>query len=188
MSYTPFGETPFFSRVRGEAGRMTWLGVALLVLGICALVFPAFATFVATFFVGWVLIIAGVASIFGSFSIRGTGPFFGALLFGLLSLACGVFLLFRPGVGMLVLTLIVGVLFMIQGASEIFLAFEARPSSGWGWMLASAIASIVLAILILAGWPASSLITLGVLMGLNFISSGAAHLMVAHSVRRALRA
>lgn len=188
MTYTPFAESPFFRRVRGEAGRMTWLGVALLVLGVCALVFPELASFVVTFFVGWVLIIAGVASIFGSFSIRGTGPFFGALLFGLLSLACGVFLLFRPGVGLLVLTMIVGVLFMIQGASEIILAFEARPSSGWGWMLGSAVASILVAILILAGWPTSSLITLGVLMGVNFITSGVAHLMVANSVRHALRA
>jgi len=185
---TTFSETPFFRRVRGEAGRMTWLGVALLVLGICALAFPEFATFVATFFVGWVLIIAGVASIFGSFSIRGTGPFFGALLFGLLSLACGVFLLFRPGVGMLFLTLIVGVLFMLQGAAETFLAFEARPSSGWGWMLVSAIASVLVAILILAGWPGTSLITLGVLMGVNFITSGVAHLSIANSVRKELKA
>lgn len=184
MTYTRFAETPFFRRVRGEAGRMTWLGVALLVLGICALVFPVFATLVATFFVGWVLVIAGVADIFGSFSIRGTGPFFGALLFGLLCLACGVFLLFRPGIGMLALTMTVGVLFIIQGAAETFLAFEARPSTGWGWMLASAIVSIILAIIIIAGWPGSSLITLGVLIGVNFITSGVAYLTVANSVRK----
>jgi uncharacterized membrane protein HdeD (DUF308 family) len=128
-----------------------------------------------------------VASVFGAFSIRGTGPFFGALLFGLLSLAGGVFLLFRPGVGMLLLTLLVGVLFMVQGAAETFLAFEARPSKGWGWMLASALVSIVLAIVILAGWPGSSLITLGILIGVNFITSGIAHLSVAHSVRSALQ-
>jgi uncharacterized membrane protein HdeD (DUF308 family) len=184
MTYTPFADTPFFKRVRGEAGRMTWLGAALVILGIVALVFPVIASFVATYFVGWLLVVAGVAGIFGSFSIRGTGPFFGALLFGLLSLACGVFLLFRPGVGMLLLTLIVGVLFIIQGAAETFLAFEARPSKGWGWMLASAIASVILAIVIIAGWPGSSLITLGLLMGLNFITSGVAYLTVANSVRR----
>jgi uncharacterized membrane protein HdeD (DUF308 family) len=187
MTHTSFSESSFFRRVRGEAGRMTWLGVALLVLGICALVFPVFASFVATFFVGWVLVIAGVASVFGAFSIRGTGPFFGALLFGLLSLAGGVFLLFRPGVGMLLLTLTVGVLFIVQGAAETFLAFEARPSKGWGWMLASAAASVILAILIIAGWPGSSLVTLGLLMGVNFITSGLAHLAVAHSVRTALQ-
>jgi uncharacterized membrane protein HdeD (DUF308 family) len=189
MTHTPFAETPFFRRVRGEAGRMTGLGLALLALGIAALVFPMFASLVATYFVGWLLVIAGLATVFGAFSIRGTGPFFGALLFGLLSLACGVFLLFRPGVGMLVLTLTVGVLFIIQGAAETFLAFEARPSRGWGWMLASAVASIILAIVIIAGWPGSSLITLGILIGVNFITSGFAYLSVAHSVRRtALRA
>jgi uncharacterized membrane protein HdeD (DUF308 family) len=88
---------------------------------------------------------------------------------------------------MIVLTLLVGVLFMIQGAAETFLAFEARPSKGWGWMLASAVISIVLGIIIIAGWPGSSLITLGILIGVNFITSGLAHLSVAHSVRHALQ-
>jgi uncharacterized membrane protein HdeD (DUF308 family) len=187
MTHTAFTESPFCSQVRREAGRMTWMGVALLALGIVALIFPVVSTLATTFFVGGIFVIAGLATIYGAFSIRGTGPFFGALLLGLLSLACGVFMLFRPGVGTVFLTMLVGLLFIFEGASELFVAFEARPSPGWRWMLFSAIASIVLAVIIISGWPGTALFTLGVLLGINFISAGIAYLALANSVKKAVR-
>ena len=52
-----------------------------------------------------------------------------------------------------------------------------------GWMLGSAVASIILAIVIIAGWPGSSLITLGVLMGVNFITSGVAWVYLRHTMK-----
>ena len=61
--------------------------------------FQCFQTLVAALLVGWVLLISGALTFFGSFSIHGTGPFFGALLLSLLSLAAGVFLLFNPLAG-----------------------------------------------------------------------------------------
>jgi uncharacterized membrane protein HdeD (DUF308 family) len=179
-------ESPFSDRIRGESGKLTWLGVGFLVLGIAALVFPYLFTLAATFFVGWIFLISGIGAVFTSFSIRGTGPFFGALLLGLLSVAAGAFLLFRPGVGALMLTMTVGILFMFQGASELFVALEARPLPAWGWMLLSAIASVLLGFVIIAGWPGSSMATLGILIGVNFISSGVGYLALARTAKGAL--
>ena len=133
-------ENAFHAQVRKEAGRFIWLGAALLVIGIVALVFPVVSTLVATIFVGWLLIFSGAVTLYGSFSIRGAGPFFGALLFGLLCVAAGVFMLARPQGGELAITLSLGVLFMVQGAFEILLALELRPARSWGWMLISAAA------------------------------------------------
>ena len=45
---------------------------------------------------------------------------------------------------------------------------------GWVGMLISGIASIVMAFLIAAGWPAISVIVLGILLGVNFLSTGLA--------------
>jgi uncharacterized membrane protein HdeD (DUF308 family) len=165
-----------------------WLGAALLVVGVVALAFPMFSTLVAALFVGWLLIITGAISLFVAFSIRGAGPFFGALLFSLLSIAAGAFILARPTIGELALTISLGALFMVQGAFEAALAFELRPARGWGWMLFSAMASVVLSIVILAGLPQLSLITLGILIGVNFISSGLAYLFIGGAVNRAVKA
>ena len=180
-------EGPFHGIVRREANHLMWLGGALLVVGAAAVVFPLVSTLVATVFVGWLLVISGLATLFASFSIRGAGPFFGSLLSSLLSIAAGIFILVRPGVGELGLTICLGALFMIQGAFEMMLAFELRPAKGWGWMLASALASIVLSLAIVAGLPGASLIALGVIVGVNFISTGIAYLFLGGTVKQGMK-
>jgi uncharacterized membrane protein HdeD (DUF308 family) len=51
-------------------------------------------------------------------------------------------------------------------------------------MLLSGIASIVLSVLIMAGWPAISAVAVGILFGVDFISTGFGFF----SVSRALKA
>jgi uncharacterized membrane protein HdeD (DUF308 family) len=180
-----FAEGVFHSHIRKEANHLMWLGGGQLLIGIAALAFPVFSTLVAALLVGWVLIFSGVAALYGAFMLRGARPFFGALLLGLLSLACGVFILARPIGGALAITLCLGALFMIQGAFEAALAFDVRPTRGWVWMLTSAIASILLSLAIITGWPGSSLIALGVVIGVNFVSSGLAYLFLGSAAKAA---
>ena len=176
-------DTPFHGRVRGASGRLFWLGLAMTLLGIAAVVFPMASTLVAALLVGWVLVFGGALSFIGAFSFHGTGPFFGALLTGLLSLAAGLFIVFSPLAGAVGLTLLLGFLFMFQGAYEIFLAFELRPLPGWWGMLLSGLASAVLAIIIAAGWPAISTIALGILLGVNFLSTGFGYMLVSRALK-----
>ena len=121
----------------------------------------------------------------GALSIHGTGPFFGALLMSLLSIAAGVFLLFNPLAGAVALTLAIGVTFVFQGAFEVYFAFEMRPLPGWESMLISGLASILLAVLIAAGWPQVSMVVLGILLGVNFISTGLAYLFLSRVLKPA---
>ena len=185
MSMTGTHESLFHGRLRSSSGRLLWLGLGFVVIGILALVFPIFSTLVAALFVGWIFLVSGGFMFFGAFSIHGTGPFFGALLLGLLSVVAGVFLIFNPLAGAVALTLLVGVIFSFQGAFEIFFAFETRPHDGWVGMLISGIASIVMAVLIAAGWPAVSLVVLGILLGVNLLTTGIGYIMVSRALRPA---
>jgi uncharacterized membrane protein HdeD (DUF308 family) len=164
---------------------MLWGGIAMLVLGIAALVFPMVFTVVTTFMVGWALLLFGVVTLLGSFSIHGTGPFFGALLAAILALAAGVFLLANPLAGAAALTLIVAGVFSLQGAFEISFAFEMRPHKGWVMMLISGIISVIAAVWIVAAWPGISLVLLGILFGINFASTGLASIYLSRALRRA---
>jgi uncharacterized membrane protein HdeD (DUF308 family) len=176
--------SPFLEQVRKEGAWLMWLGVGYLVIGIAALVYPNVTSLVATLFVGWILIVSGLVSFFGSFSIRGAGPFFGALLFSLLAIGAGVLMVAKPATGELAIVLSLGALFLIQGAFELAMAFELGRGPGWGWLVTSALASIALAIIVLAGWPESSSVFLGVIIGVNFISSGIAYMIVGGEARR----
>ena len=180
-----FAETGLHQEVQKGTSQLMWLGAALVIVGVVALVYPMVSTLVATLFVGWLLIITGVMSLLVAFSIHRAGPFFAALLFSLLSIAAGAFIVARPALGELAITISLGALFMVQGAFEIALAFTVRPARAWVWMLLSAIASIALSIIILSGLPQLSLIVLGVLIGINLISSGIAYLLVGGAARRA---
>jgi uncharacterized membrane protein HdeD (DUF308 family) len=173
----------FHDKLRAASGRLFWLGLLMVVVGIAAVAFPEFSTFAATLLVGWVLLISGVATFISSFWIHGTAPFFAANLLGLLSGAAGVFLLFNPLAGAVALTLVLGVMLIFQGAAELMFAFEVRPAAGWVGMLLSGIASIALAVIIASGWPHISLIALGILLGINFISTGVGYIVVSRTFK-----
>jgi len=174
--------TNTYERIRGAPHRLLWVGVAMVVLGVVALVFPMFSTLVATLMVGWMLLFFGGITFFSSFSIHGTGPFFGALLLGVASIAAGVFLLFNPLSGAVALTLVVAIIFSLQGALEISFAFELRPVPAWKSMLLSGLISVALAIVIAAGWPSISNIVLGTLFGVNFISTGVGYIFLSRAL------
>jgi uncharacterized membrane protein HdeD (DUF308 family) len=183
MTDAPFPESFFHGRVEAASRRLFWVGLAMAALGIVAIVFPIASTLVATLMVGWMLLFFGIIALLGSFSIHGTGPFFGALLVALLSIAAGVFMLANPAAGAAGLTLIVALLFSLQGASEISFAFEMRPFTGWVGLLISGIISVVAAVLIVATWPGISLVLLGILFGINFASTGFAYLLVSRALK-----
>jgi uncharacterized membrane protein HdeD (DUF308 family) len=177
MSGTFLTDTHFHGRLRSAAPGLFWLGVVMALLGLAAILFPMLATLAATVMVGWLILIFGLFALFGAFSIHGTGPFFAALLLGLLALAAGSFLLFSPLAGAVALTLVAGVILMLQGA------FELRPAKGWGGMLVSGIASIVVAMIIIDRWPAISLIALGILLGVNFLTTGIAYIATSRAFK-----
>jgi uncharacterized membrane protein HdeD (DUF308 family) len=54
-------------------------------------------------------------------------------------------------------------------------------------MLASGIADLVLAAVIIAGWPETASWTLGLIVGVNLITSGAATTMIAVATQRVAR-
>ena len=132
MTDAPSAGTLLHDRLRTASRGMFWIGLALTILGAAAILFPMFSTLVAAIFIGWVLLVSGGFTFVGAFSIHGTGPFFGALLVGLLSIAAGFFLLFNPLAGAVALTLMVGGIFMVQGAFELSSPLKCdRAMAGW---------------------------------------------------------
>src|SRR5215813_5037590 len=99
MRDTSFDDSRFHSRLRASSDALFWLGVTMVALGTAAIVFPMVSTLATAILVGWVLLISGGFMFLGSLSIHGTGPFFAALLFSLLSITAGVFTLFNPLAG-----------------------------------------------------------------------------------------
>ena len=154
-----------------------WTGIAFAIVGVLALLFPFLTSMAVAFMIGWVLIFAGAVTIYGAFSVQGTGPFFGQLLLGLLTLALGVYLMTHPGVSIVALTIMLAVIFMVDGATQLVLAFDVRPRDGWVWVLISGLVSIGVGLLIAAELPDSSRVAIGILVGLKFLITGIAYIV-----------
>src|SRR5262249_8995783 len=72
------------------------LGIALVVVGLLAILMPFVAGIYATVLIAIFLLIGGVAQIIGSFQSRGWGAFFLELLMGIIYLVTGFLMLEQP--------------------------------------------------------------------------------------------
>ncbi len=149
-------------------------GIALLVLGILAVLAPMLATVAATLFFGWILLLSGLIGLITTIRARRAPGFGWSLLSAIVGLAAGVYLLLLPVPGAVSLTLVLTAFLLLEGAASILFALEHRRglSGRWGWMLASGILDIALGAIILSGLPGSALWVLGLLVGINLLFGG----------------
>lgn len=162
-------------------------GVVLLVLGAIAIVIPPFATLAVTFILGWLFLFSGIVGLVATFYMRAAPGFWWSLISAALSILVGGMLLARPITGAFSLTLVLISFFIIEGVVTIMFAFDhKRELSGrWGWMAASGVVDLILAVMVLAGLPGSAAWAIGLLVGINMMFGGAALVAMALSARDA---
>lgn len=162
-----------------------WIGVAMAVIGALAIFFPVIATLTVEIMIGWLLLLVGIVTVFSAFRLEGTGAFFGTVLVGLLELGIGLYLLMNPAAGIVTLTILLAALFLVEGAVQLSFAFEMRAQQSWIWMLFSGLVSIAVGLIIAAGLPGISLFALGLVVGINFLSTGIAFILLSQSLPEA---
>ena len=155
----------------------------MVLAGVLALVYPIASSFAAILLLGWLLIISGVVQGISLFDVRKVPHFWLQLVSVVLSVIVGVLLIRHRGQGLLVLTLLLLVYFMIEGISKVIFALTIRPFPNWGWVLASGIIGILLALYLLASLPVTAIWLLGVLLGIQLVCEGAALAYLAWKVR-----
>lgn len=165
------------------SGHFKWLGIALIVLGIVAILTPATAGSAVVVVIGIILLGAGAgAAIRGLQAATAMEKVLG-LVVGVVSALAGFAVLFNPLFGLGLLTLFLAGYFLADGVCKIVVSFRFRPTRGWLWLLFSGGVSLLLGVLIWSQWPMSGLWAVGVLVGLNLISTGFALLQSASMLR-----
>lgn len=173
--------------VRQHATLFLVEGIILLVLGILAILVPPFATLAVTIIIGWIFLASGLMGWITTFGARHAPGFWWSLVSAIIATAAGLILLIQPVGGAVSLTLLLIAFFAIEGAASIMYALEHRKqlSGRWEWMLVSGLIDLVLAAIILAGFPGTAAWALGILVGVNMIFGGAALVAIALHARQA---
>ena len=166
-----------------SANRILLLGVVLLIIGLVAVVQPLMVEKGLLWIIGILMIIGGATqAIKGLTSKDGSNKSFN-LVVGALFAVMGIVVLVCWFSLLAFFTVIIGILFLIQGFWTMIVAMSARQAQGHIAMLISGGLSLIIAILILAKWPSSSEYAVGILFGINLIFYGAALLALGTTLR-----
>jgi uncharacterized membrane protein HdeD (DUF308 family) len=176
--------------VRVHSGLFLAQGIIMTVLGIAAVIWPHVSSLAVDLYVGWVLLFSGVVGVGTMFFAPNVAGFVWSLLTGALALFAGILLLWHPVEGVVSLTLVLVAFFIAEGVSQIATGFVYRSGfpDSWGWMAVSGIIDLILAGLIIYGWPGTAGWVLGLFVGVNLITSGLAITIVAVTSRSVVAA
>ena len=157
---------------------MLWIAAistATLTTYITVLVLGAFITAVSV-----ILIVDTLTFWWGRWS-----GFFLHLIVGILYLCAGIMLIEHPLLGTLSITLVMGAAYTVIGIFRLVYVLSTRLIS-WGWGFLYGVVTLLLGILILESWPASSLFILGLFVGIDLFFVGWAYIIMSLTAKRAV--
>jgi uncharacterized membrane protein HdeD (DUF308 family) len=157
----------------------------MVLAGVLALIFPAFASTGVLVLLGWLLIISGIVQIISLLGATQVPYFWLQLVTVTLEILVGYLLISRPEAGLVAVTFLMLVLFLVSGIARVVFALMIRPMQDWLWVLASGLVAIVCALVLFSNLPEAATWLLGVLLGIELVAVGAAQALLAWRVRQA---
>jgi uncharacterized membrane protein HdeD (DUF308 family) len=171
---------------RAHLRRAWWiifaLGLVSVVVGLLAISSTFVATLASVVVFGVLLLVAGVSELIHMVMVRNWSGAALHLLTAALYLLVGLFMLEDPVRAAAVLTLLLAASFIVGGLLRIIVSLGDRPPA-WPWVVLHGVIDLVLAGLILSGWPGSSLWAIGLLLGIDLLFHGWSWVILALSVR-----
>ena len=152
----------------------------MLIVGMLLLILPQVSTLALSLMISVALILAGIYKFISSIIRRDEieKSWLSATI-ALLMIVTGAYLTIRPLFNLFLLTMGVGIYFVLEGVNSMVMAFESKGVLKHWWVgLLAGLAQFALAFIILFGLPGTALFTIGVLIGVSMLLSGIALISV----------
>lgn len=166
------------------SSRLLVIGFFLGLLGLLAIASSFIATKVTMLLFGALLLVAGLAE--GGHALVDRDVMFRSRLFsGTLYAVVGLVLLIDPVGGAIGLTLLIGLLLLAGGIMRLLVAFSlVRLHMAPGWHLLVGSMEMVLAIMILVGWPETGNWLIGFVIGVELLLAGVITAFATSAIRQ----
>lgn len=175
-----------------EAGKKSFwfiaLGVIVLIAGVIATLNLFAATVVSILFVGAMMLVGGFVEIVHSFGVKTWGGFFLWFLTGVLYAIAGILTFYNPLLASVIMTLLIAASLIAAGVARIWIGISQRRSSGWGWMVAAGILTLIVGVVILLRWPINSLWVLGMFLAVDLMFQGWSYILYGLGLKSATSA
>ncbi len=161
--------------------RVLWIisGILLLIAGIYILINPAVGVASMSLMLGIIMLLSGIVDVivFARWNkfITGAGWI---LADGILTIVLALFLMFNQILAAAALPLLFSMWLLFTGIARIVGSVDIKKAGvrGWGWFLALGIIVTALGVISLFE-PLATLITMTILVGLNFVVQGAVYII-----------
>ena len=179
-SVTPW--PPAFGAI-GSTWKTTLIaGIITLILGLIVTIRPSGSLNVIAVLIGVTLLISGLFHIIRMFS-GGASHRVWLGISGLLLIVIGVILIRHVNLTVAIIGLIVGITWIIQGLAALIGGISGRVREERGWWIAFGVISL-LAGIVVAATPVTSLNVLAVLLGILFIVMGVFEIIAGFTIRQ----
>lgn len=148
------------------------IGIVLGLGGIFAFANPLAASIAVTTLVGFAFLLVGVIQAWAAFDGQVPGGRFWHGVSALMGIVAGVWLLANPLQGMVSLTLLLGIVFLVTGVLRFGLGLRLGQSRARPLLVLSGIAGIVVAVLIFSDFQRAATSFLGILLGVELLAQG----------------
>jgi len=173
--------------LRDKWGWLLGLGIAMIVLGTISLAVVPAATIATVMLLGWLVGLSGIVEAIHAFHFRSWGGVFLHLMGGVLGVLVGLLVITHPVAGALAWTLLFASFLTIIGLFRLLAATRLKFSH-WKWAALDGGVTLMLGILVWAGWPWSGIWFLGLSVGIALIMRGWSQVMLALALRSSLPA
>lgn len=157
-------------------------GILISLLGFATAALPTISTLSTELFIGWFILFGGLIQAYRSIKNRNEEGFALTLATSILYIVFGLLLLIFPVQGVISLTLLLTLFFILDGIAKIYLGFQWRHSKRWGLLVLNGVISLIMAGIIIAGWPGTAFWVLGLLVGINLIFFGVTLAVFAYAI------
>ena len=118
-------EATWMDEAKKNSGFLIFLGILTVIFGVVAIGSPLITGVAVAVFVGFLLLASGVARIVHALKSKQWGTGFWGAAIGVLGVAAGLLMIFRPLVGLVTMTMLIAIYFLVDGIST-------RPSASLG--------------------------------------------------------
>lgn len=163
------------------------VGLLSILAGLLALFNPFAASLTVNMIAGWSFLILGALQLYAAFRGESWSGKLWSLLLGVVALILGVNLVANPLQGVLTLTVIAGVLFLVSGLFKLIVGVRATEAPLRWTIVFSGLISALLGFMVLSNIPGAAIVTLGLLLSVELLSNGVSIVALALMVRRGAR-
>ncbi len=152
-------------------------GILLVLLGGTGIILPELMSLEASLLIASLFVVGGLFWMIHSFKTKSHA--WSEWLKPVLLLISGGLMLFYPMTGIATIGLLLAFYLLVDAYGSFMMAYMMRGEKGWGWMVFNGIISLLLAILFIIGWPATSLWLVGLYISISLLFDGWALLVIA---------